>query len=172
MFALLLIVLVALLVPAQALTKTPSLSWDERLDELGVTLQPATDCTNGCWRLITARLEDDQESGGNHNIFSRLYGESGDMIAGAPWHAAWPDGDIELFTKAPPEWADFPIFACYNPERGPGAYYAYAGSDQSKSDVVRGMGLPQCLHVNYRLEWQWQTPPEPEQRLWLPLVRQ
>lgn len=149
-------------------------TWDPRLDELGVTLQPANDCSNGCWRLITARYEDVDESGLNHNVYSRLYSEAGDMVTGAPWHVAWPDGDIAIYSKAPPEWADFPIFACYSPARGPGPYHAYAGDDPSMSDVIRGIGLPQCQHVNYRLEWQWQATDDPcpgcTPRAYLPLA--
>lgn len=162
--------LLSLLVRLGLTASAPLLEWDSRLDEIGVTLQPAQSCAEGCWRLITARYEDDQQSGGNHNIWARLYGESGEMLAGAPWHVAWPDGDITIFTKAPPEWADFPIFDCYFPDREKGAYRAYAGDDPARSDVVEGMGLPACLHVNYRLEWQWQPAMNLEPRLWLPVV--
>lgn len=150
-YALALVLLLLALVPALAL------EWDSRLDEVGVTLLPAQDCSGGCWKLITARYEDDQQSGGNHNVWTRLYGESGEMIAGAPWHVAWPDGNVTIYTKAPPEWADFPIFDCFLPDRERGAYRAYAGDDPAKSDIVDGMGLPACLHVNYRLEWQYEV---------------
>jgi hypothetical protein len=157
-----------LLVPGQA---APLADIDPRLHELGVIIEPAQNCASGCWRLITARYEDVDESGLNHNVYSRLYDEQGDMIAGAPWHVAWPDGDIAIYTKAPPEWADFPIFACFNPANGPGPYRAYAGPAQSQSDVLHGLGLPLCQHVNYRLEWQWQASMNLEPRLWLPVVR-
>ena len=70
--------------PVGFLGAAPRLEWDERLDALGVTLQPALDCSGGCWKLIAARYEDDQQSGGNHNIFARIFDESGDMVAGAP----------------------------------------------------------------------------------------
>lgn len=151
---------------------TPETAWDPRLDPLGVSLTSAQECSDGCWRLITAQYEDVDESGLNHNVYARLYDEQGGLIAGAPWHVAWPDGDIAIYSKAPPEWADFPIFACYNPANGPGPYYSYAGDDSSKSDIVRGMGLPLCQHVNFRLEWQWQTTMGLEPSLWLPLIRQ
>lgn len=155
--AVLLILLLLLVAPVALLDAAPALDWDSRLTEIGVTLTPAQECSGGCWKLITARYEDDQESGGNHNIFTRLYSESGDIIAGAPWHVRWPDGNITVYSKAPPEWADFPIFDCYFPDRERGAYSAYAGDDPLKSDTVSGMGLPACFHVNYRLEWQFQV---------------
>lgn len=162
--------LLLLVAPAQHAHSTPATTIDPRLAPLGVTVEAAQDCTGGCWRLISAQYEDVDESGLNHNIYAREYDEHGDMIAGAPWHVAWPDGDIPIFTKAPPEWSDFPIFACFNPERGPGPYYAYAGDDPSRSDVVKGMGLPQCQHVNFRLEWQWNPAMSLEPRLWLPVA--
>jgi hypothetical protein len=149
--------LLLLLAPVALLDAAPVLDWDSRLSGLGVTLAPAQDCSGGCWRLITARYEDEQESGGNHNLFSRLYDGQGDMIAGAPWHTAWPGGNVTIYTKAPPEWSDFPIFDCFLPDREQGAYSAYAGDDPAKSDIVEHMGLPACYHVNYRLEWQYQA---------------
>jgi hypothetical protein len=132
------------------------LHWDPELNMLGVTHQPASTCSAGCWRLVYAEYEDDNESGGNHNIYSRLKDEQGNLLVDAPWHAAWPDGNIRLLTKPPWEWADFSIFACYFPDEGPGPYWAYAGDDASRSDRVYGMGLPACHHVNFRLVWQWQ----------------
>lgn len=167
------LMLALLFVAFLALSPAFAADWDPRLDALHVSLTAAADCSQGCWRLITARYEDVDESGLNHNVYSRLYDESGSMIAGAPWHVAWPDGDITIYSKAPPEWADFPIFACYNPANGPGPYYAYAGDNIDQSDVVRGLGLPQCQHVNFRLEWQWtreEPPPELPFQWWLPIA--
>ena len=56
-----------------ALTQGP-LAWDARLDGLRVSLQRAPDsaCTEGCWRLIEARYEDDQQSGGMHHVLAQL----------------------------------------------------------------------------------------------------
>lgn len=173
-FCLVLLLLLLLIAPAGSLQGAGALEWDERFPGLGVTLEPAEECSTGCWRLITGRYEDVDESGLNHNVYSRLYNEAGDMVAGAPWHVAWPDGNVTIYSKAPPEWADFPIFACYNPTNGPGPYRAYAGDDEARSDRVVGIGLPQCQHVNFRFEWRYQPAAAPctgcVPRAYLPLV--
>jgi hypothetical protein len=156
------------------------LDWDPRLDALNVTLHPAADCSGGCWRLTSARFEDSDESGGLHHIFGRLVVD-GNAPGGLPWHVAYPGDDIRIFTKPAPEWADFPMFAEYDPDEGQaGPYRAYAGDSEGTSDVVRGMGLPERQHVNFRLIWQWSsggptvTPtatPTPSHWLYLPIVQ-
>lgn len=136
--------------------------WDSRLPALNVTYHPATDCATGCWRLHSGIFEDSHESGGQHHIFGRLT-INNQSPAGLPWHVAYPDGNVRILTKAAPEWSDFPMFAEYDPDEGEaGPYYAYAGDDTTRSDTVRGMGLPERQHVNFRLIWVWvnsNTPP-------------
>lgn len=131
------------------------LEWDSRFDALNVTYQPAANCSQGCWRLVSALYEDPNQSGGAHHIFARIRNESGSLLVDAPWHAAWPDGDIRIMTKAEPDWADYAIFACYNPDTETGGFRAYAGDIESQSDQIHGIGLPLCHHVNFRLIWQW-----------------
>lgn len=145
--------------------------WDPRLSELGVTLSPAQDTSQGYWQLISARYEDEQESQGLHHVFTRLYDEQGNMIAGAPWAVSWPDGSVTAYTKAPPEWADFPLWDCFFPNIERGAYSVYAGDDPARSETMAGLGLPACFHVSYRLEWRFVSPcPSCVPRLWLPIV--
>ena len=129
--------------------------WDSRFDELNVTYHPAGNCSQGCWRLVSALYEDANQSGGAHHIFARIRDQSGNLLVDAPWHAAWPDGDVRIMSKAEPDWADYALFDCYDPTTQTGAYRAYAGDEQSQSDQIHGMGLPQCQHVNFRLIWQW-----------------
>jgi hypothetical protein len=132
---------------------------DPRLAPLNVTYRPATNCVNGCWRLVSAMFEDTSESGGSHHIFVRLLTATGEAPANLAWHAAYPDNDVRIMTKAAPEWADFPLYAEYDPDEGEtGPYYAYAGDMLSTSDSVWGMGLPERQHVSFRLIWQWATP--------------
>lgn len=137
----------------------PPLEWDHRLNDLNVSYQPAADCSQGCWRLISARYEDRSESGENHNLYGRLRDEAGTVLAGYPWKVAWPDGSVTVMTKPAPEWSDFPLYGCYFPDQGAsGGYRAFAGTVEARSDSVHGMGLPYCWHVNFRLIWQWQPP--------------
>lgn len=137
----------------------PELEWDPRLDEIKVSYHPAADCSQGCWRLRSARYEDPTESNGNHNIYVRLLDANGEQVGGLPWHTAWPDGNERILSKPAPEWADFPMYAWYYYDREPGPYRSYAGDDESHSDGVHGMGLPVRQHVNFRLVWQWVEPP-------------
>ncbi len=160
------LLLLPLTFPVHVHSNAAGLDWDPRLDALGVTRTPAENCTPGCWQLTSARYEDPGESGGTHHIYARLLLESGDAPAGLPWHVRFPDGDIRVLSKAAPEWADVPLFACYDPSTQTGAYRAYAGEQETQSDVVHGMGLPQCQHVNFRLIWQWRE----QNLLYLPLV--
>ena len=148
--------------------------WDPRLDPLNVTLTLASDCSLGCWRLVSARFEDHIESGGLHHVWAIVQDDLGNQMAGQEWQVAWPGGRAGMFSKPFPEWSDFAMFGpggCYNPDNGPGPYSAFVvtngTTDASRSDVVHGLGLPQCQHVSYRLTWRWQprawaTPtPEP-----------
>jgi hypothetical protein len=138
------------------------LVWDVRLDELNVTRTAAADCSAGCWRLVEARYEDPDEAAGLHHIWGRVLDADGQQLAGQPWTVAWGGGSAALQTKAPGEWADFPMYASYDPFLGEaGPYRAFAGSDEARSDTVRGMGLPLKHHVNFRLVWQWQSQAQP-----------
>ena len=136
-------------------TQTWPKEWDPRLDGLNVTYHPAADCSQGCWRLESARFEDVDESNGLHHIWVRLLNADGQQVADLPWHVAWPDGDTRTMSKASPDWADFAMYAGYDPAQGAGPYRAYAGDDETRSDVVRGMGLPLNQHVSFRLVWRW-----------------
>jgi hypothetical protein len=161
--------------PAEQLTvrEAPALDWDSRLDELNVTHTPAADCSSGCWVLVSARYESPEESGGLHHLWARALDEQGQQLAGQPWTVAWPEGSAVLQTKAAGEWADVPLWDCYRSNEEPGAYAAWAGPDRARSDVVAGMGLPYCLHVSFRLVWQWTTgepPPGMVPVQWLPVV--
>ncbi|MDQ7029768.1 MAG: carboxypeptidase-like regulatory domain-containing protein [Ardenticatenia bacterium] len=156
---------------------TLTLEWDPRLDDLQVTYRPAEECAQGCWRLVSARFEDVDESNGLHHIWARLLDADGQQVADRPWHVAWPDGDQRLMSKAAPDWADFAMYAGYDPANGPGPYRAYAGDDERRSDVVLGMGLPLNQHVSFRLVWQWTdspsaspTPASGAPRVFLPII--
>lgn len=131
-------------------------AWDPRLDELGVIVSGAVDCTEGCWRITDGQFEDVGESGGNHNVYVRMYVE-GVSVPDRPFHVFYPSGDARALTKPEPDWGDIPIFACYG-ENETGAYGVYAGDDIQRSDRVLRVGLPECQHVNYRFSWEWVAP--------------
>lgn len=164
---------------ARSADSAPLADIDPRLAPLGITIEPAADCSRGCWRLVSARFEDPEESAGLHHIWTRVLDNHGNQLVGQEWQVKWPGGRAGMVSKAAPEWSDFPMFGpggCYNPANGPGPYSAFVVQnntlDATRSDIVRGLGLPQCQHVSYRLVWQWQPALNLVPRLWLPVARQ
>lgn len=144
-------------------TTAPPDYWDPRLNGLNVALVPATNCSQGCWRLTSAIFEDVDESGGLHHIFARAFNADGSQRGGESWTVAWPGGSQALVTQSD-NWADMPMFGpggCYDHTAGPGPFEVRMGADYSRSDRVTGIGLPQCQHVNFRLTWQWRTDAPP-----------
>lgn len=145
-----------LLAPVGSLWAAPAVDWDNRLTDIGVVLEPAVDCAGGCWRLIDAYLLNEQESGGLHHVFIKMLDEYGNQLAGQPWYVFWPDGNVRILSKPAPDWADFPLFDCFDPKKERGAYTAFAGDDPATSDWIVGMGLPVCLHYSFGLTWRWE----------------
>lgn len=147
--------------------------WDPRLNEIGVVLEPAIDCSGGCWKITKAYYLNERESGGLHHAFIKMLDEYGNQLAGMPWYVAWPDGNVRILSKPAPDWADFALFDCFDPEKERGGYSAYAGDDSSRSDWLSGMGLPLCHHVSYGIIWTWQPVPctTCQPRAFLPVAR-
>jgi hypothetical protein len=130
--------------------------WDPRLDDLNVSYHPAADCSEGCWRLVRAEYLDKGQSGGLHHIFAKSLDANGQQIGGTTWGVGWPDGADISTTKPPPDWGDLAMWDCYFPDQGQvGGYRAWMGATENRSDIVRGMALPYCHHVVFRLTWQW-----------------
>jgi hypothetical protein len=151
-----------------------------------ITRTNAENCFEGCWRIESVVFEDEDEGGGNHNVYVHMRNQDGLWLAGQPFHVAYPDGDDRALTKAPPDVGDIAIWACFSPGEGEvGPYWVYAGDDPTRSDILWGVGLPECIHVNYwvtfRYEEQVPMPPTPTptptpcvecRRLYLPIIVQ
>lgn len=154
-------------------SQSPMPSW--------VTIQPAADCSAGCWVLDLERSEywDESESNGLHHAFAIALDQHGNQIAGLPFTVAYPTGADTVLTKPAPDWADIPLWASFDPNQGEvGPYWAYMGTGGGdNSEHVTGLGLPLNAHVSYRLAFEWTNggggtaTPTPAHRLWLPLVR-
>jgi len=149
--------------------------WKGNCSDVGnvyTQLHPATDCTGGCWKLVSVVFEGtNQRSQGNHNIFAKMKDQNGNYVNSYPngpwwtgfWGSSWNKHDGEapkLEVKGKTEWGDFPVYASspdWEPSvcKCPGPYGAYAGNDMSKSDVLFGAGMPWHRHVNWVVVWQW-----------------
>jgi uncharacterized repeat protein (TIGR01451 family) len=116
----------------------PPREWDPRLDELGVTLEPATvEPGQPHWRLVEARWADPDESAQRHHIFFEVLDENEERAAGQPVIVDWPDGSQTLYIKPGPlpTWgADYGMYSVL------GSYGAQVGGSMP-SDRVAGMGL-------------------------------
>lgn len=131
-----------------------------------VQLHPAPD--GAAWRLVKFVFENDQESGGNHNIYINIQNADGSP-ATTKIDIGWPT------FEHPDDWVgqtpdaqgntDFPITnAIINDTHPRGPYWVMPEHKANHADMVDGMGLPANHHVNYRLFYQWQeaaAPPPP-----------
>ena len=116
-----------------------------------VSITP-TSATSG-YRLTGYVYEDENESGGNHNLYVTVVDKNGAPMSGVMVHQAWPDGDV-----AQPALGGVTNFGLYGgpfyPDQGQvGAYYCYIES-KDHSDICKGMGLPVNRHVNYIITFQ------------------
>lgn len=135
---------------------------DPRLGSLGVRVQPAADCSAGCYRVIGVTYLDANESGGLHHIYGSVSGPD------VRWTVTWygnaityqPGQNHGMYRGEPPSWG-----GCYDwPNVLGGPFDAFAGTVQARSDTVIGMGLPQCAHVVFNIAWAWVpagAPPSP-----------
>jgi len=146
-------------------TVTPTASAiDWRIpDLLHVSLVPAQVGSGQMyWRLVRAIFQDEDESGGNHNVYYRVEDENGQALLGMgvclgfPWS---PNEDCSHLTEqrgaAYPDGygADYPIWGTgWNPVNGPGPYSAWVSGPPS--DRVIGMGMPLNIHVNFLLTFR------------------
>ncbi len=137
--------------PAAAPREEGTMQFDPRLTDLGISV---TENPGGTWDLRVAKYQDPNESGGKHHIFFTVLDATGKPNAGVTCVVDWvgrEPGDVPtvVVTDAQGE-ANVPIFANLNTTLKNGPYFAYVESE-SKSDVVRGMGLPEKHHVNFLL---------------------
>lgn len=150
--------------------------WEGQGSDVGpvyTQLHPATDCTGGCWKIVSTVFEGtNARSQLNHNIYARMMWANGTYVSSYPSGPFWTgfygpswdhhDKDIpNLEAKAPPDAGNYPLWAT-TPDWEPatchccGSYGAFAGSNITQSDVIYGCGLPIHHHVNWNVIWQWQ----------------
>ena len=127
--------------------------WDPRLDDLGVTLEPAV-VTPGepYWKLVEARWADPEQAGGDHTIYIDVLDSNGERAMGQEVNVGWPGGSITVtIHKAPGEpWGvDFPMYNTL------GSYDVLV--QDLPSDRIYGLGLGTAenpdvpFHTNFYL---------------------
>lgn len=117
----------------------PLREWDPGLDTLGVTLIEA-DVPAGTfyWKLVSARWQDAQESGGRHHIYT--YPED------TPMRIVWPGGSA-TFT------GNWPMYNAGNA-------FSVRPDTAEPVDEIHGMGLgtpeqpAHKIHTCFRLRWE------------------
>ena len=149
-------------VPAATATPTPRptlppLTWDPRLNALGVHVEPAP-VTRGqpYWRLVDARWADEQEAGGKHTIYVEVVDIHGRRVLGQPVVVQWTGHSVNLplEDRPAPDWGvNFPMYATL------GSYAVGVGG--APSDRVVGLGLGTAaapaftIHTSFYLTFRW-----------------
>ncbi|MGE5262018.1 MAG: hypothetical protein ACM3S0_01440 [Acidobacteriota bacterium] len=128
------------------------MQFDPRLSTLGIS---RVETPGAAWVLQSAEYQDETQSGGNHIILFTVLDVSGkpvpNVICVVDWVGRDPSQDppTRVVTNVSGQ-ANVPIYANLDIHLLNGPYFAFI-EDQSKSDVVRGMGLPEHHHVNFLL---------------------
>lgn len=98
---------------------------DGTLGPVYTELIPASDCSQGCWKVINCIFQGTLDrSNGNHNAFVKMMWENGTYINSYPngpwWNAYWGDNYTDfqpansvtkIEAKGADDWGDFPLFA-------------------------------------------------------------
>jgi CRP-like cAMP-binding protein len=147
--------------PQVQVAAQPPRAWDARLDRLGAVVEePNVPSGQPYWRLVEARWQDEQESGGKHHIYVEVIDENGNRIVGQPVTVSWADGSFTAATedKAPPDYAyNYQMYATGN------AYHVKV--EGLPSEILHGAGLGDLerprwsIHTSYLLTFQRTTKP-------------
>jgi hypothetical protein len=132
-------------------------TWDPRLDELGVYLEPAVRASGeGYWCLAEARWADEAEAAGLHHIFLDAVDANGNRVYGQEMVVEWPGDSVTvLIEKPPPEYGT--NVGMYQTL---GSYSARVGGSQPSDRVVgMGLGTPEqpdfTIHTCFYLTFKW-----------------
>lgn len=141
----------------------PTLLWDSKLSDLGVTVQyvagaryrliAAWTTQSGSWDGVPdwARQWQLDTLGGDHHAFGRCLDVGGNAI-GKTFMLSWPGG-ADSRTPEADGWANIPLAGQnWNPANGPGPYTWEA----LKGDKLVGIGLPLNNHWSFFGVWQEQ----------------
>ncbi len=138
-----------------SVTPRSSLEWDPRLDDLGVQLKRTT--APHAWRLVSAKYQGPEESGGKHHVFFKAIQTDGSPKQGVRFVIDWinrasSDAPAIVETDANGE-ANCPLWATMDPARKDGIYFTLPATEPG--DTVSGLGLPSGENVNFVLQYQY-----------------
>jgi hypothetical protein len=135
----------------------PPLTWDPRLDPLGVRIEAAQVAPGqSYWRLVEARWTNERQSGGKHGIYVEVLDPHGNRIVGQPVTFEWASDSLILPVedRPPPDWGvNFPMYNVL------GSYAASVCG--APSDRIVGMGLGTAdtpyltVHTCFYLTFRW-----------------
>lgn len=127
------------------------MQFDPRLKTLGIRV---SETPNAKWDLTIAQYQDPQEAGGKHHIFFTVLDATSKPLPGVTCIVDWigrePGDPATKVVTDVNGTCNVPIFANLDTTLKNGPYFAFV-EDQSKSDIIRGMGLPEKHHVNFLL---------------------
>jgi hypothetical protein len=136
----------------------PERVWDDRLDALGVVLEPAAvEPAEAHWRLVEARWADEDQSQGLHHIFLEALDAQGQRVLGQPVIVSEPGGTVTVIIEDKP----FPEYGANVAMWSMlGSYSAEVGGGLPSDRIVgMGMGVPECtycpIHTSFFLTFQW-----------------
>lgn len=151
---------------------------DSRAEALGVYI---TNTPNAKYPILRVDYQDQNQSGGNHNIYYTILGADGNPLFNIPVYMDWngrnpkEDDPTKAITDAKGQ-ANIGMYANLDVHLKNGPYFAFVEATVIKglvsniqSDIVHGMGLPEHLHVNFLLTYQvgGVVPPPPQTGHWV-----
>ncbi len=146
---------------------------DPRLAPMHVTVQPIQVAPDQpYWKIVAVRYQDENESGGNHNVYCTVLDELGVPAIGVPirldWQGREPGDTPSTVSTDGNGNGNVAIWAGqrgWRPEEGPGPYTVWVGDPDLRGnepthirgEKLVGMGLPMNRHVNFIVTWQKST---------------
>jgi len=154
--------------PVEVAPAEPGLEWDERLDQLGVRVEPCPEeqREKGYFKLVKARWYDPQEAQGKHHILVDVRAADGSRLLNQGIRVEWPTDAAVIYISKPPAeeyGADFGLYAAIG-EPGKGPYSVSIEGVPSDKVCGLGLGTPEqpdsSVYTCFGLVWQFVGPQE------------
>jgi CRP-like cAMP-binding protein len=134
----------------------PGISWDGRLDGMGVHIA-GVDVPAGqpYWRIVDVKWGNEEESQGKHHIYAEVLDENGGRLVGQPVVIFWHEGQEVVMTEDKP----MPEYACNFPMyKTLGSYNLRVDGLPSESLIGLGLGTAELpawtIHTTFQVKFQ------------------